>query len=171
MEMKMNYRSLSVLALLSLVACNSEKTPAPTSSTGQTVTEAAPAPLSKVEAPPGARVFFVEPKDGAEIKGPLAEGKVKVPVKMGAEKIEVKPAGELVQGTGHHHIIVDGDGIALAGVVPKDETHIHFGKGQTETELELAPGEHKLTLQFADGMHMSYGPQLSATITVKVAAQ
>jgi hypothetical protein len=165
-------RSMSALLLLLLVACSSaEKTPAPSASTGQAVTEATPLPISKIEAPTGAKVFFVEPKDGADIKGPAVDGKVKVSVKMGVENIDVKPAGELVQGTGHHHIIVDADGIALAGVVPKDETHIHFGKGQTEAELELPPGKHKLTLQFADGMHMSYGPALSSTINITVAAQ
>jgi hypothetical protein len=54
-------------------------------------------------------------------------------------------------------------------VVPKDETHIHYGQGQTEAEVPLAPGPHALTLQFADGNHVSYGEQLSSTITVTVA--
>ena len=49
--------------------------------------------------------------------------------------MEVKPAGEIVPGTGHHHIIVNGDAIAEGGVVPKDTQHIHYGKGETETEL------------------------------------
>ena len=52
--------------------------------------------------------------------------------------------------------------------MPTDDTHIHFGKGQTETELKLAPGKHTLTMQFADGAHRSYGPDLSSTISVTV---
>ena len=80
----------------------------------------------------------------------------------------MKPAGALVAGTGHHHVIVDGQPVEQGEVVPKDDTHIHFGDGSTETELELAPGEHTLTLQFADGMHRSYGRALSKTITITV---
>ncbi len=112
--------------------------------------------------PEGAKVMFVAPADGATIKGP-------VKVQMGVEGMTVKPAGTLEAKTGHHHIIVDDKSIEKGTVVPADETHIHFGKGQTETELTLAPGKHTLTLQFADGAHQSYGPQLSTTITITVA--
>ncbi|MBM4291927.1 MAG: DUF4399 domain-containing protein, partial [Deltaproteobacteria bacterium] len=45
----------------------------------------------------------------------------------------------------------------------------HFGKGQTETEVTLEPGEHTLTMQLADGAHISYGESLSATLKVVVA--
>ena len=50
----------------------------------------------------------------------------------------------------------------------KDKTHIHYGKGQTETTIELAKGKHTLTMQFANGAHLSYGKALSTTITVEV---
>ncbi|MEQ1877840.1 MAG: DUF4399 domain-containing protein, partial [Bdellovibrionia bacterium] len=67
-----------------------------------------------------------------------------------------------------HLIIVDGAAIPKGQVVPKDETNIHYGKAETTTELKLTPGDHTLTLQFADGNHLSYGPELSQTIKVKV---
>ena len=51
-------------------------------------------------------------------------------------------------------------------VVPADKTHIHFGKGQTETRILLDEGPHTLTLQFADGAHRSFGPEFSQTIKV-----
>ena len=111
--------------------------------------------------PDGSKVMFVAPADGATIKGP-------VKVQMGVEGLTVKPAGTMEANTGHHHIIVDGKGVEKGTAVPADDTHIHFGKGQTETELTLAPGKHTLTLQFADGAHRSYGPALSTTITVTV---
>jgi hypothetical protein len=130
---------------------------------------AQPSQPTQVTAPAGAKVFFVEPKDGAEVSGPLTDGKVNVHVKMGAEGITVQAAGQQVEGTGHHHIIIDGEPLAAGGVVPKDDAHLHFGKGQTEAELSLAPGEHALTLQFADGAHLSYGPQLASAIKIKVA--
>ena len=64
----------------------------------------------------------------------------------------------MLEGTGHHHLIVDGKAVPKGSVVPADATHMHFGKGQTETTLKLPPGKHTLTLQFADGAHQSYGP-------------
>jgi hypothetical protein len=110
-----------------------------------------------------ARVFFVEPADGAKVPA-------KFTVKMGVEGMEVAPAGTIKEGTGHHHILIDRKPLASKKVVPTSATAIHFGKGQTETELTLAPGKHSLTLQFADGNHQSYGPDLSATIHVEVEA-
>ena len=113
------------------------------------------------DASEGAKVFFVSPADGATLKSPVT-------VKMGVEGMEVKPAGTLDKGTGHHHIIIDAEGVPKGTAVPADDKHIHFGKGQTETSVTLEPGEHTLTLQFADGAHRSYGPAMSTTIKVTV---
>ena len=113
--------------------------------------------------PPAKKVAFVEPADGAKVKSPLK-------VKFGVEGMTVTPAGqELKDKThGHHHLIIDGKPIPTGQAVPADETHIHYGKGQTEAEIELKPGKHTLTMQFADGSHLSYGPTMSSTITVEV---
>lgn len=120
--------------------------------------------------PEGAKIQFVEPTDGATVEGPLADGAVQVSVKMGAEGIAVKPAGMVEAGSGHHHLLIDHEPVPAGQVVPKDDTHMHFGAGQTEATVGLAPGEHRLVLQFADGIHRSYGPELSASIKVTVAA-
>lgn len=106
-------------------------------------------------------VYFIEPSDGATVPQEFT-------VKMGEEGMAVKPAGTMEPGSGHHHLIVDGGPVPVGMVVPKDDTHLHFGKGQTETTLKLAPGKHTLTLQFADGAHQSFGPDMSQTITVTV---
>ena len=106
-------------------------------------------------------MFFAEPKDGAEIKGP-------VKVVMRVEGLEIKPAGEVVEGTGHHHILINHDFFPAGQVIPTDDTHKHFGKGDTEAVLDLPPGDYKLTLQFADGLHRSYGKDFSSTINIKV---
>ena len=113
------------------------------------------------EIPEGAKVFFISPKDGDVIKGA-------VEVQMGVEVMTVKPAGEVVAGTGHHHILIDTDAVTKGFVVPADDNHKHFGKGQTETTLKLAPGKHTLKLQFANGIHASYGKQLSTEISITV---
>ncbi|ANC46055.1 rod shape-determining protein RodA [Pandoraea pnomenusa] len=110
------------------------------------------------------RVFFVAPADGAVVSNPVV-------VKFGVEGMTVKPAGEVVANTGHHHLIIDGDPIPAGQVVPADDSHLHFGKGQTETTVNLTPGDHALTMQFADGAHRSYGPAMSQTIKVHVKGQ
>lgn len=88
---------------------------------------------------------------------------------MGIEGLKIDTAGAIVSGSGHHHLLIDaGDSIPAGTVVPKDEHHMHFGKGQTSTDVTLPAGKHVLTLQFADGIHRSYGSQLATTITVTV---
>lgn len=143
-----------IVLLLALTACGSTATSAP-----EPEPEAAPAPTLEPQA--RARVFFRSPADGARVKSPLK-------IEFGVEGMQVRPAGELAENTGHHHVIIGPAGIATGQVVPADEKHIHFGAGQTEAELALPPGDHKLTMQFADGNHTSYGEVMAATITVTV---
>jgi uncharacterized protein DUF4399 len=112
--------------------------------------------------PAKARVFFVNLKNGQKIKSPFK-------VQMGASGIALDSAGVLRPASGHHHILIDaGDSLTASIVVPKDSTHLHFGNAQKEAELKLTPGEHKLTLQYADGIHRSYGGKLAASVTVTV---
>ena len=114
--------------------------------------------------PPGVMKFavgFSSPDDGAKVTSPLDV----VFMVMG---MEVRPAGDLTENTGHHHLIIDGAPIPKGTAVPKDATHMHFGEGQVKATIELEPGEHTLTMQFADGNHISYGPAYSKTITVEV---
>lgn len=111
--------------------------------------------------PEGARVFFANLTEGQEVTSP-------VKVEFGIEGMEVEPAGEANYGKGHHHIIINKTYIEKGTPVPTDEQHIHYGKGQTETELTLEPGDYTLTMQFANGYHMSYGEPLSATVHIKV---
>lgn len=112
-------------------------------------------------AEPAQRVFFVEPKDGAEVRSP-------VKVVMGVEGMTVQPSGEVVAGTGHHHILINKGPMRGGKVIPTDPIHVHFGKGQTEATIELDPGDYTLTMQFADGLHRSYGKKMAHTIRIKV---
>ena len=84
----------------------------------------------------------------------------------------VAPAKDgLQEGTGHHHMIIDDTpkGFWEQGVaIPMDATHKHYGKAQSEGELELEPGKHTITLQFANAYHESYGKEFAKTITVNV---
>jgi hypothetical protein len=106
-------------------------------------------------------VFFIEPIDNAEVTSPFD-------VKFGVKDLEIAPAGEIKPNSGHHHLLINQDSVVSGETIPADDKHIHYGKGQTETSLTLDPGTYKLTLQFANGAHQSYGPALSKTITVTV---
>ena len=106
-------------------------------------------------------VTIVEPADGATVGSPFK-------VRFGVSGMTVAPAGEILAGSGHHHLVIDGGPVPEGAVVPATPTSLHFGKGQTETEVTLPPGTHKLTAQFANGAHQSYGPAMSQTITVTV---
>lgn len=118
------------------------------------------APLPAI--PDGAKVFFVNLKNGQKIKSPFK-------VEMGVSGIALDSANVLKPASGHHHILIDaGDSLTAGTVVPKDSTHLHFGNAQKEAELKLTPGEHKLTLQYADGIHRSYGGKLASSVTVTV---
>ncbi|AET88612.1 MULTISPECIES: DUF4399 domain-containing protein [Caballeronia] len=108
-----------------------------------------------------ARVYFVEPKDGATVTSP-------VHVKFGVDGMSVAPAGTMTEGTGHHHLLIDEKPIPKGTVIPMDDKNLHYGKGQTEADVKLPPGDHTLTMQFADGAHRSYGPEMSQTIKVHV---
>lgn len=114
------------------------------------------------EAPEGARVFFVNLKENQVVTSP-------VKIVFGVEGMTVHPAGELIEGTGHHHLLLGPPPTPIGAVIPADEQHIHFGGGQTEVELEMMPGPKMITLQFADGLHRSYGEKMSATINIDVA--
>jgi hypothetical protein len=106
-------------------------------------------------------VYFVEPKDGATVTNP-------VHIKFGVDGMTVAPAGSTEPKTGHHHLLIDSGPLPQGQVVPVSDKSIHYGKGQTETDVTLPPGDHTLTAQFADGAHRSYGPDWSKTITVHV---
>ena len=114
-------------------------------------------------APAKAKVSILEPKDGAVVPPTFH-------VKFGIEGMTVRKAAEDIfdRTSGHHHLVIDADPVAQGNVIPFDEHHVHFGKGQTETDVTLKPGPHTLQLQLGDGAHASYGKQLSAVIHVTV---
>jgi hypothetical protein len=106
-------------------------------------------------------VRFLEPVDGATVGSPFK-------VRFAVDGMEVKPAGDMTANTGHHHLLINAEPVKQGESVPFDAQHLHFGKGQTETEVKLAPGTYVLTMQFANGAHQSYGPPMSQSIKITV---
>ncbi len=113
--------------------------------------------------PAGAKVYFIEPKDGAEVRSP-------VKVVFGLSGMGIAPAGTQFENTGHHHLLVDDPQIEYVQPLPQNDNIRHFGKGQTETTVELKPGKHTLQLLFADWKHQPFNPSVQSekiTVTVK----
>jgi Domain of unknown function (DUF4399) len=115
--------------------------------------------------PAGAAVYFVGLKDGDTIPA-------KSTIHFGLRGMGVAPAGSDRANSGHHHLIIDSPTPALNTEIPNDFQHLHFGAGQTETDITLTPGEHTLQLVFGDKNHVPHSPPVvSDRIKVKVVDQ
>ena len=115
--------------------------------------------------PSGAAVYFIGLKDGDTLP-------TKSTLHFGLRGMGVAPAGSDRANSGHHHLIIDSPTPALNTEIPNDFQHLHFGAGQTETEITLTPGEHTLQLVFADKNHVPHSPPvMSDRIKVKVVDQ
>jgi hypothetical protein len=127
-----------------------------------TVLAAAPG-LPVTKSPAAAEVYIISPQDGATVPPSFT-------VRFGLKGMGVAPAGVAHDNTGHHHLLVDVKALPAAGQpIPKDDQHIHFGGGQTETTLKLTPGTHTLQLELGDANHIPFEPAvLSRPITVHV---
>ena len=112
--------------------------------------------------PPHADVYFIDLKDGATVSE-------KFKVHFGLKNMSLAPAGSDVPNSGHHHLLVDTLLPPLNRPIPNDFNHLHFGAGQTETELTLKPGPHTLQLLLGDKDHVPHTPPvMSARIHVNV---
>jgi hypothetical protein len=110
---------------------------------------------------PAQTLQILEPADGATVGTTFK-------VKFGVKGMKVEPAGEVLANSGHHHLLINLDSMASGESIPFTEKHMHFGKGQTEADVKLAPGTYTLTAQFANGAHQSYGQAMSHSIKVTV---
>ena len=114
-------------------------------------------------APADARVYIISPVDGEVLSSPVT-------VKFGLSGMGVAPAGVEKAATGHHHLLIDLDTLPDPGKpLPADDHHKHFGGGQTETTVDLAPGQHTLQLMMGDHNHVPHDPPVvSDKITITV---
>lgn len=118
--------------------------------------------VPRTPSPADAKVYFISPKNGETVRGPVT-------VRFGLSGMGVAPAGTQAGNTGHHHLIVDAPLPVMDQPLPKDATHLHFGKGQTETVLTLTPGKHTLQLVLGDSNHVPHDPPVvSERITITV---
>src|SRR5688572_25165760 len=124
----------------------------------------------RTPSPQGAEVDIVSPTDGATVTSPVR-------VRFGLKGMGIAPAGIAFENSGHHHLLIDTEVPKdLSQPVPTDANHVHFGKGQTETELTLAPGKHTLQLLLGDHLHVPHSPpvmskKITITVTLPAAAK
>jgi len=127
------------------------------------VASAEEAAVARTPRPAEAQLYIISPEDGATVQSPVV-------VRFGLAGMGVAPAGIRAQNTGHHHLVIDAEVPPPGAPVPADDHHVHFGKGQTETVIELAPGVHTLQLLLGDHDHVPHDPPLvSERITITVA--
>jgi|SRR6187402_2744557 hypothetical protein len=121
------------------------------------------AELPRSPAPKDVELYFISPQDGETVKSPVT-------VRFGLRGMGIAPAGVAAENAGHHHLLIDADVPPLSLPVPADANHVHFGKGQTEASVALAPGRHRLQLLLADHRHIPHDPPvMSRPITIDVA--
>jgi hypothetical protein len=120
--------------------------------------------MAATPAPEGAKAYIISPADGDTVSSPVT-------VVFGLEGMGVAPAGVDRENTGHHHLLINADTVPQAGQpIPADDSHRHFGGGQTQASVELPPGEHTLQLLLGDMNHVPHEPPVTSekiTITVK----
>jgi Domain of unknown function (DUF4399) len=113
-------------------------------------------------ADPAAELYIISPADGEMLKNPVI-------IRFGLKNMGVAPAGTEIANTGHHHLLIDTDLPAMNVPIGKDDKHRHFGKGQTETSIELSPGKHTLQLLLGDFGHIPHNPAVvSKQITITI---
>lgn len=115
--------------------------------------------------PSGPRVFFVTPADGATVTSP-------VHLEFGIEDFQISPVPtgtvtETRPALGHHHVGVDTDCLPTGTEIARAAPWVHFGDGKNVIEMQLPPGQHRLTLQVGDDLHRTI-EGLCSTITVNV---
>jgi hypothetical protein len=108
-------------------------------------------------------LYFIEPKDGATVNGP-------VKIVFGLSGMGVAPAGIDFPNTGHHHLLVDIENLPdLTKPIPANKNHIHFGKGQTEVLIDLPKGKRSLQLLLGNYLHVPHKkPVISDKIYIHV---
>ncbi|MDN3573320.1 DUF4399 domain-containing protein [Methylobacterium longum] len=113
---------------------------------------------AQTPAPADAELYLISPRDGAKLRSPIT-------VRFGLKNMGVTHAGDTAPNMGHHHLLVDAtDPINPSEPLPSNKKYLHFGAGQTETKLELPPGNHTLQLVLGDANHKPFKPVVSSKI-------
>ena len=156
--MKKTFLLASAVILGVVVACTGDDKKA-------AAAPAPEAPPAVTPSPDGAKAYIISPANGATVKGDVT-------IQFGLKGMGVCPAGLYKENTGHHHLLVDMDKSELPPGIPIPTIEgkcLHYGGGQTEVTLKLAPGEHTLQMVLGNYSHMFHDPPvISEKITITV---
>ena len=100
-----------------------------------------------------ARVYFINLEDGDAVESPFL-------IQFGLSKMGIAPAGTDRANTGHHHLLINVNEIDLSKPIPSSSSHIHFGGGQTESLIDLMPGDYSMQLVLGDMTHTPHNPPI-----------
>ncbi len=99
------------------------------------------------------KVYFINLEDGDRVESPFL-------IQFGLSGMGIAPAGTDRSNTGHHHLLINVDDIDLSKPIPSSSNHIHFGGGQTESLVNLMPGDYSLQLVLGDMTHTPHNPPI-----------
>lgn len=114
-------------------------------------------------APSGVEVYIISPTDGETVPSTFT-------VRFGLRGMGIAPAGIDRAKTAHHHLLIDTPVLPnLTKPLQATDKVLHFGGGQTETQLTLKPGKHTLQLLLGNYAHVPHDkPLISKKITITV---
>ena len=146
---------VSLALTLAVAACGGETADSDAMPAGE-MTSAAEEPIGTVT--------ILQPAEGAEVEGSA------VTVQLEVSGFPIVEAGDMSEGTGHHHLYLDADLTPATVPVPSVEgSIIHMGDGSSTYPFEnVAPGEHRLIAVVADGAHFPLQPWVVDTVTFRV---
>ena len=108
------------------------------------------------------KVYFINLEDGDRVESPFL-------IQFGLSGMGIAPAGTDRSNTGHHHLLINVDDIDLSKPIPSSSNHIHFGGGQTESLVDLMPGNYSMQLVLGDMTHTPHNPPIiSQRINISV---
>ena len=99
------------------------------------------------------KVYFINLEDGDRVESPFL-------IQFGLSGMGIAPAGTDRSNTGHHHLLINVDDIDLSKPIPSSSNHIHFGGGQTESLVDLIPGDYSMQLVLGDMTHTPHNPPI-----------
>ena len=99
------------------------------------------------------KVYFINLEDGDRVESPFL-------IQFGLSDMGIAPAGTDRANTGHHHLLINVNDIDLSKPIPSSSNHIHFGGGQTESLVDLMPGDYSIQLVLGDMTHTPHNPPI-----------
>ena len=99
------------------------------------------------------KVYFINLEDGDRVESPFL-------IQFGLSGMGIAPAGTDRSNTGHHHLLINVEDIDLSKPIPSSSNHIHFGGGQTESLVDLMPGDYSMQLVLGDMTHTPHNPPI-----------